>query len=140
MDMTKTTPDRQRAASLLDTAGLRLDLVTLMKNSDIVKYSSKIAEEYYEVVLELITALMSIDGYKTRADLSGSHITAIEYLGSVYKDFTGKEMALIDDLRKRRNGIKYYGKHVGQSYITMYENNITQLIEKLIKTARAKLA
>ena len=35
MEIIKTTPDRQKAASLLDTVGLRLDLVALMKNSDL---------------------------------------------------------------------------------------------------------
>ena len=140
MDIIKITPDRQKAASLLDTVNLRLDLIILMKNNDLAKYSSKIAEEYYETVLELITALMSIDGYKTRTDLPGSHITAIEYLGSAYKEFTGAEMSLIEDLRKRRNGIKYYGKHVDQSYITIYESQINQLIEKLIKIVRKNLS
>ena len=60
----KATPDRERARSLLETVSIRLDSIGLMKSNNISKFASKIIEEYYEVLLELITAILSMDGYK----------------------------------------------------------------------------
>lgn len=138
MDIVKVLPDKEKAKSLLDTVDVRLDLIKLMWKDDVQKYSSKIVEEYYEIVLELITALLSIDGYKTRSDLAGSHQTAIEYLSS-YKEFTGSEIWLVGELRKRRVGIKYYGKHVETGYIKTYEAQIKAVIEKLAQIVKNKL-
>lgn len=140
MDLIKINPDRQKALSLLDTLSLRLDLIGLMGKTDKIKYASKITEEYYETILELITAIMYLDGYKTRSDLPGSHITTIEYLKVTYKEFTEKEIGLIDDFRERRNGVKYYGRHITPAYVKMYEGQITQIIEKLKSTLKRKLS
>ncbi len=139
MDIVKVVSDRQKAKSLLDTVDVRLDLIKLMQKEDIGKYSSKIVEEYYESLLELMTTVMSIDGYKTREDLAGSHITIIEYIKSAYKEISQKEISLIDDLRKRRIGIKYYGKHVDIGYIQTYESRIKGIIEKITMLVKRKL-
>ena len=44
-DVIRTTPDRERAMSLMDMAGIRLDSIKLMENSDSRKFASKIVEE-----------------------------------------------------------------------------------------------
>ena len=63
----------------------------------------KIIEEYYEIIKELITALMYADGFKTL-----SHKSLIYYLEKNYKEFDKGEIILIDGLRKLRNNITYY--------------------------------
>ena len=140
MDLIKIFPDKQKALSLLDTLSVRLDLIVLMEKTDTSKYASKIIEEYYETVLELITALMSLDGYKTRSDLTGSHITTIKYLKATCKEFTEREIQLIDDFRERRNGIKYYGRHITAEYVNTYESQIKQTIEKLKSVLKRRLS
>lgn len=138
-DLIKVTSDEERAKSLLDTVTMRLDSIELLKKSDLEKYSSKIIEDYYESILELITALMCLDGYKTRGDFIGSHIATIEFLRSSYKQFKEDQINLIDDLRKKRIGIKYYGKHVKKDYLQMNEKEVNKIIEKLRKLAEKKI-
>jgi hypothetical protein len=139
MDLIRVSPDRERARSLLDTVSVRLDAIKLMQNADRKKFSSKIVEEYYECVLELMTAIMSIDGFKTRSDAPGSHIAAIEYLHEKYREIEEGEIGMIDDLRKKRAGITYYGRHVREDYIEENENEIERIIEKLRAISIRKL-
>ena len=131
MDIVKVTPDKEKAKSLFDTTSVRLDLIGLAEKHDKEKYSSKIVEEYYEAILEFITALMSLDGYKTRSDITGAHIATIEYLKNSYREFKDNEIQFIDSLRLKRNGIKYHGKHIDPEYVKMYESQIKHIVEKL---------
>ena len=139
MEVIRITPDRERAKSLLETVAVRLDAIKLLQRADSRKFSSKIVEEYYESILELITAIMSIDGFKTRSDAPGSHIAAIEYLRESYKELEESETGLIDDLRKKRVGITYYGRHVREDYIESNKVEIERIIEKLRLLVRKKL-
>lgn len=88
----------------------------------------KIIEEYYEIIKELITALMYSDGLKTL-----SHKALIYYLEKNYKEFTKQEIILANDLRKLRNDIIYYGKNVSEDFLINYEYQIKLIIKKLIK-------
>lgn len=139
MELIRITPDRERARSLLETVAVRLDAIRLLQRTDSRKFSSKIVEEYYEAVLELITAIMSIDGFKTRSDAAGSHIAAIEYLHENYKELDDGEIGMIDDLRKKQIGITYYGRHVREDYIEANKREIESIIEKLRAIAIKKL-
>ena len=78
-----------RAKALKELALDRLDDI---KNE---KKSYKIIGEYYEIIKELITALMYSNGLKTL-----SHKALIYYLEKNYKEFTKQEIILADDLRK----------------------------------------
>ena len=138
MDIIDTTPDRERAKSLLETVDLRLDSIKLMEDNDARKFASKIIEEYYEVLLELITAVMSLDGYKTRADAVGSHIAAINYMKR-YRELGNHEIQLIDDMRKKRISIKYYGRHIDPDFLDRREADIRSVIGKLKAISENKL-
>ncbi len=76
-----------------------------------------IIEEYYEIIKELLTALMYIDGYKTL-----SHVK------------------LIDTLRKFRIGIVYYGKRISNEFLVNNDKEIKQIITHLIKLVKEKLS
>ena len=78
-----------RAKALKELALDRLDDI---KNE---KKPYKIIGEYYEIIKELITALMYSNGLKTL-----SHKALIYYLEKNYKEFTKQEIILADDLRK----------------------------------------
>ena len=95
----------------------------------------KIVEQYYEVIKELITALMYSDGYKTL-----SHKSLILYLEKNYAANFGKdEFILMDDMRKLRNDILYYGKQVDRSFLINHEGKLKIIISKLINTVNKKL-
>ncbi len=138
MDVIKVIPDKKKALSLLEMVNVRLDLIGLAEKYGKEKYSSKIIEEYYEAILEIIAAIMAADGYKTRSDLPGTHINIIEYLRTACKEMTEKEINIIDDLRQKRNGIKYQGRHVKSDYMDVYETEIKSLIEKLKAIAKKR--
>ncbi len=56
------TADKARAESLLNMAAIRADA---LQSLDAKRYASIIVEGYYEVIKELLTALMCLEGHKT---------------------------------------------------------------------------
>ena len=123
----KVTPNIIRATALLKMAKDRLE--------DISKETKtyKIIEQYYEVIKELITAIMYTDGFKTL-----SHKSLIYYIQQNYKEFTKEETILADELRKLRNNIVYYGQTIDKSFLINKEKLIIQIINKLIKLVDTK--
>ncbi|MBI3034892.1 hypothetical protein HYY71_01085 [Candidatus Woesearchaeota archaeon] len=109
----------------------------MIKQIDKSKFPSNIAKEYYEVVRELISIILLLDGYKTIGE--GAHKRQIEYLEANYKEFNKSEIAFIDDLRITRNKIAYDGFFVKESYIERKLVDIQRIIEKLKETVKNKL-
>ena len=121
-NVSKTTTDKEKAKSLLQLVELReKDLKTKSE-----EFTTLIVEEYYEIVKELITALMSIDGYKTV-----SHELLVGYLAEFYKEFSSAEVMAIDQLRKTRNDIAYRGVMIKSEYLTRRKEDILKIIAKL---------
>lgn len=116
----KITKDPERAKDLLIMAKERLNLIKIIPKE--VTY--KIIEEYYEIIVELITAIMYSEGYKTL-----DHKSLIEFIS---KDLEESETQLIDILRKNRHGIVYYGKKINKEFLINNEGEIKKLINKLI--------
>jgi hypothetical protein len=116
-----------RARSLVEMAEERLN--------DIGKESKiyKVIEEYYEIIKELITALMYADGQKTL-----SHKMLVFYLEKNYKEFDKSEIILIDELRKLRNNIVYYGQKVEEDFLINKKKEIIEIIGKLFRVAKVK--
>jgi len=95
----------------------------------------KIIEQYYEIIKELVTSIMYADGFKTL-----SHKLLFEYLERIYKEFFDKEeLILVDQLRKLRNDIMYYGKKIDSIYLKNKEAQIKRVIHKLMKLSSDKL-
>ena len=86
--------------------------------------ASYIVENAYDIIRELIEARLSMDGYK-----SYSHEATVAYLKKL--GFPGSQALFIDDMRKVRNGIKYYGGGATLDYA------LTVL--KFLETAHEKL-
>ena len=131
-NLIKIKTDRERARSLVNLARLRYKKISIF---DAEKESSLIVESYYETIKELITAILFIDGYKTL-----SHKDLIEYLGLNYKEkVVSADLGLIDQLRKLRNGIVYYGELIESSYIKRNKGHINDVISKLFDICENKL-
>lgn len=124
MDLIKIEKDMERAKSLLQLSELRC---RKLSSFDITAESSLLAESYYEIIKELITAILFAEGYKTL-----SHKDLVEYLKVNYsKDFEEHDIECIDKLRKRRNHIVYYGKFVQADYLKRNSKNFDRIIKKL---------
>ncbi len=123
--------DKERAKDLFAMANERLmDILPVLPRDK----SYKIMEEYYEIILELLTALMYTDGFKTL-----SHISAIEYCAKNYDCLTENESKIIDLLRKFRHGIVYYGRKISEDYLINNESSIKTIINKLSKLVKSKI-
>ena len=132
MNLIKIEPEKERARSLLKLSELRYHkIASYNKNTE----SSLILEAYYEVAKELITAILFIDGYKTL-----SHEDLITYLNINYKSyFSDFEVNILDQFRKKRNRIVYYGVFVDKDYISRNTIHIEKIISKLKDIINKKL-
>ncbi len=66
-----------------------------------------IVADVYDAIREIIEAKLALEGYK-----SYSHEATVPFLKK-FKEFGELEVAFLDNLRKIRHGIKYYGKESG---------------------------
>ena len=127
----KISKDEERAKDLLEMAKERLDMINLIPK----KMAYKITEEYYEIIKELLTAIMYLDSFKTL-----SHIKLIEYFSNNYDELSEKQLKLIDILRKFRNNIVYYGKRINKEFLINNNEEIKEIISILIKITEKKIS
>ena len=98
----KITTDKEKAASLTETAQDRINF-SLKKLSE--KNANYAFEGYYSSVLEMIHAIVILDGYKVN-----NHICLGYYLRDVLKN--DGLFRLFDDCRFKRNSLVYYGRRM----------------------------
>jgi len=131
MDLIKITPDKERAKSIVNMVSLVEERIKLQ---DRQRMSALIIADYYEIIKELITAVLLTDGYKTL-----SHKDLIDYLKENCSGFNSQEISILDNLRILRNRIAYEGFLVEPSYLNRNENLFKELISKLKKLIAKKL-
>lgn len=124
-DVRKQTKDTALAKSIIKDSFQRLNFV---KSHSINKDNSKyILENIYESLRELADAKLLIDGFK-----SYSHEATISYLKK-FKEFREEEIVYFDELRRKRNGIKYYGEDVDITDVKSSLDFAEKIIPKLKK-------
>ncbi|MBS3135152.1 hypothetical protein J4406_02170 [Candidatus Woesearchaeota archaeon] len=130
-EISKVVKDKEKAKSLLKLVELREKNV---KSLDKNEFITLIIEDYYEIIKELITAVMSVDGYK-----SLSHELLVGYLAKFYKEFSMFEINIIDQLRRARNDIAYRGVMIRLEYLERNEKSILKIIQKLKNIVNIKI-
>ena len=133
-DLIKITPNKEKAGSILKMVDTTIEMIKVI---DVAKFSSNVTKEYYDVIRELMTVILLLDGYKTYGD--GAHKKLIEYLEANYREFNEYEISLIDDLRITRNKIAYDGFFVKKDYIERKTQDIKKIINKLKKIIKKKV-
>jgi len=131
MELIKITPDKEKARSILKMVSLIKERI---KKQERDKMAALIIADYYEIIKELITAILLIDGYKTL-----SHKDLIDYLKEKYKEFSIRELSVLDDLRVLRNRIAYEGFFIEPSYLERNEPLFKEMIRKLENLIERKL-
>ncbi|MEK6861000.1 MAG: hypothetical protein AABY07_03425 [Nanoarchaeota archaeon] len=132
MEIIKITPDKERAKSILKMTCLIEERIKIQNKE---KMAALIITDYYEIIKELITAILLIDGYKIL-----SHKDLIDYLKEKYFDkFNAYDVSVLDDLRILRNRIAYEGFFVEPSYLDRNETVFTKIIKKLKELIENKL-
>lgn len=92
-----------------------------------------IVEAYWEIIKQLITAALTLNGYK-----SYSQECLVSHLQEFY-DFSEAELDLIDELRKLRNDIDYRGRYLKMDYLNRKEDKIEGIISKLKEKVEERL-
>lgn len=130
-EIRRVRPDKEMAAAILKMIDVRIKALAILDKRE---FSSLVAEGYYEIVKEALTALMILDGYKTL-----SHEVLIGYLKEFFPEFTEHEVMLADRLRQVRNKIAYKGFFVAPEFIERNENDMKKLVAKLVELLKEKL-
>ncbi len=129
----KITPDKEKVKSILQLIKEREEFVSSIDHE---KFSTNASENYYEIIKELASALLLLDGLKTTGEYA--HKDLIDYLIN-YREFTESDTLFMNDLRIKRNNCTYDGKKINPSYLINNQKRILELIEKLKKTIKNKL-
>jgi len=98
----KVTPDKSKSNSLIETAKERIEYSTREINKQNANY---VFEGYYSSILEILHALVLIDGYKI-----SNHVCLGYYLKEIVK--RDDLFMIFDDCRFKRNSLVYYGKRM----------------------------
>ncbi len=129
----KTTPDKERAQAIVKLVEQR---EAYTKNINMDTFPTMIAESYYEILKELMTAIALADGYKTAGE--NAHKDLVDYLSN-YHELHQDEIALIDDLRIRRNKSMYEGKQIELVYVRNNKDKLLAVIQKLKAVVKTKV-
>ncbi|MEX0920166.1 MAG: hypothetical protein WDZ69_01120 [Candidatus Pacearchaeota archaeon] len=129
-DVFKISKDLARARDLLEMADERLRLVIKSIPRDI---TYRILEEYYEISIQIMTALMYLRGYKTL-----SHISLIKFLSKDY-GLNESDLEILDRMRRFRHGTVYYGRKESGNFYINHEEKIKKIVNKLFKIAKKNL-
>lgn len=128
----KIQKDKDRANELVKMAELRHSFWTSYKFDK--KYVSLVVDGHYEVIKELLTALLYIEGLK-----SDNHECLIAFLKDKYPEL-GYETGVIYQLKNVRNEISYRGFFVKPEYFEMNKIEFQHIIKTLRRIIMNKLA
>jgi hypothetical protein len=128
----RQSPNRNRAISLIKEAEDKkafLDL-TLSKIPSEKMNANFVVNYCYDILMEFVRAKMFIEGFNS----GNSHEAEVSYLQLL--GFSEAEVEFMDELRYYRNGTKYYGTILVNSYaekvLTFLNKNYSR-IKNLVK-------
>ena len=119
----KVSPDRQKAASLIDTATGRNEY--LQGNAITESNANYIFEGYYSSLLEMLHALLLLHGHKMN-----NHIC----IGYYVRDILKREdmFRIFDDCRFKRNALVYYGERMSFETAKASIEKCKKLIQEIV--------
>lgn len=123
----KVIPDEEKINSIRKMSKIRLKILNEIKLDD--ETASIIATDYYEVIKELLTALLLKHGLK-----SDNHECLISFFKEKYSDLT-YETGIIHQLKEVRNRAAYDGVFVKKDYVEFNKlefNHIINLLEDIL--------
>ncbi|MBN2421176.1 hypothetical protein JXB27_02760 [Candidatus Woesearchaeota archaeon] len=124
-------PDKKNAISIIQSAKKDMDFTLTLEINDLS--ASTIIRNIYECFRMLGEALLMIKGFKSK-----DHIEPINELLKVQVN-TSRPIALIDNLRKTRHNINYYGyspkKEEAEDAVSLAKNCFEPLFNEVKKKA-----
>ncbi|OYT32193.1 hypothetical protein B6U93_02415 [Candidatus Woesearchaeota archaeon ex4484_78] len=129
----KISPDKEKAKSMMRLAENRINFIRSITDPE---FATIIAENYYEIIKELASAILLLDGFKAIGEFA--HKELFEKL-SEYNEIEGFEINLMNDLRIKRNKSCYEGKKIEYSYIENKSKDLKKIIKKLKEMLNKKM-
>jgi hypothetical protein len=105
--------------------------------TDTKEYVTLTTKDYYDIIKELMSAIMLLDGFKTHGE--GAQKIIIEYIMGQYSEFNTLEKVTINDLREKRNKIYYEGLLLPEDYLEKRRRELNSIINKLKLILKNKL-
>ena len=121
----KVSVDKDKINSILKMCSVRLKFVKKQDIND--EIASIITENYYEIIKELLTALLLKNGLK-----SNNHECLISFFKETYPNYE-YETGIIYELKNIRNRITYDGIFVEKSYLDKNKLEFEHIIKILIR-------
>lgn len=120
--------DQEKISSIIETAELRLKYIKTTKiNKENVSF---IIEGYYEIIKELLVALLLLGGLRSK-----NHQCLISYFYNKYKEYEG-EAYLIAQMSYLRNRLDYYGERIDFGFYEKNKKEFGEIIEILINLVK----
>ncbi|NOZ80423.1 MAG: hypothetical protein GXP63_02020 [DPANN group archaeon] len=133
-NIVSVTPDKEKAKSILKMVEKTLQMI---RTIDAAAFTSNVVKEYYEVIRELLSILLLLDGKRTMGDQA--HKLLIEHASLNFGFLDQESVMLIDGLRIIRNKVAYDGFFVKAEYLQRNKKAIEELIALLHKEAEDRL-
>jgi uncharacterized protein (UPF0332 family) len=123
--------DEDKINSILKMCKVRIRVLKQIKLDE--ETASVIADDYYEVIKELLTALLLLNSLK-----SSNHECLISFFKKIYPD-NEYETKVMYELKRIRNKINYEGFFVEKSYVERSKLEFGHIIRFLKKEIKEKL-
>ncbi len=127
----KVEVDVERINSILKMCSVRLRVATDIKLDN--ETASIIAEDFYEIIKELLTAVLLFAGFK-----SDNHECLIAFFKKSYPE-KEYEACIIYELKRIRNKINYEGFFIEKNYIEKNKLEFLHIIQFLTEIITEKL-
>lgn len=122
--------DKEKIGSVIETAESRLKfLKSLQADNDNVSF---IVEGYYEVIKELLVALLLSKGLRSK-----NHQCLISYFYHKYPEYEA-EAYLIAQMSYLRNRLDYYGENIDFAFYEKNKEEFDKTVELLKRLNREK--
>ena len=129
----KIFPDKEKARSIFRMA---LEREKSVSDLNLVMFATIATENYYEIIKELATTILLLNGIKATGE--NAHKEILDSLEK-YANFNGEEILIVQDLRIKRNKSMYEGKQISPSYLENNKNALLKIIDKLKKIIRERM-
>lgn len=129
----KVEPDRQKISSIVKMCNVRLRVLEQILLD--AETASVIASDYYEIIKELLTAILLKEGLK-----SDNHECLIRFFKVKFPEYE-YEAETIHKLKDVRNRVSYDGIFVDKEYIEMNNlefKHIIEILKKLLEKGNIK--
>lgn len=125
----KHSPNPSRAEFLIKEADKSLiGLKNRIEKLGIDEFgANSIIKDIHDIIVQKIRAKMLLEGFSASGNFA--HEAEVAYMKTL--KFSGYEVSFVNELRKARNGINYYGKIFEKQYAEECWNFLNSISDKL---------